>query len=111
MAVRCGVLREAIALDPGIGFGKTFEQNLELIARLDKFAETFPDFPVLIGTSRKSFIGRILNDAPPEDRLHGTMATVAVAVLGGAHIVRVHDVRATVETVRVVDAICRKGSE
>jgi len=111
MAVRCGVSREAIALDPGIGFGKTFEQNLELIARLDQFAESFPDFPVLIGTSRKSFIGRILNDAPPEDRLHGTMATVAIAVLRGAHIVRVHDVRATVETVRVVDAICRKASE
>ena len=105
MAVRCGVPRESIALDPGIGFGKTFEQNIELIARLDQFAGKFPDFPILIGTSRKSFIGRLLDDAPPDARIHGTMATVAAAVLSGAHIVRVHDVRAAVDTVRVVDAI------
>ncbi len=105
MAERRGVKRESIALDPGIGFGKTFEQNLELIARLDKFAHHFADFPVLIGTSRKSFIGRLLNDAPANERLHGTMATVAAAVLKGAHIVRVHDVRAAIETVRVADAL------
>jgi dihydropteroate synthase len=107
MAVRCGVSRESIALDPGIGFGKTLEQNLELIARLDEFAEKFSDFPVLIGTSQKSFIGRLLEDAPPADRVHGTMATVTAAVLRGAHIVRVHDVRAAVDTVRVADAIKR----
>jgi dihydropteroate synthase len=105
MAERCGVKREAIALDPGIGFGKTLEQNLELIARLDEFAESFAGFPILVGTSRKSFIGRILDDAPADARLHGTMATVTAAVLRGAHIVRVHDVRAAVETVRVADAI------
>lgn len=105
MAVRCGVLRESIAVDPGIGFGKTLEQNIELIARLDKFAKEFSDFPIVIGTSRKSFIGHLLDDAPAEARLHGTMATVASAVLRGAHIVRVHDVRAAVETVRVADAI------
>jgi dihydropteroate synthase len=105
MAERCGVKREAIALDPGIGFGKTPEQNLELIARLDEFAESFAGFPILVGTSRKSFIGRLLDDAPADARLHGTMATVTAAVLRGAHIVRVHDVRAAVETVRLADAI------
>jgi dihydropteroate synthase len=105
MAIRCGVARESIAVDPGIGFGKTFEQNIELVARLDHIAKEFSDYPLLIGTSRKSFIGRILDDAPPDARLHGTMATVSVAVLRGAHIVRVHDVKAAVETVRMIDAI------
>jgi dihydropteroate synthase len=105
MAVRRGVPRESIALDPGIGFGKTPEQNIELIAKLEQLASAFSDFPILIGTSRKSFIGKLLNDAPAHERIHGTMATVAAAVLHGAHIVRVHDVRAAVETVRVADAI------
>ncbi len=109
MALRRGVEPESIALDPGIGFGKTFEQNLELIARLREFAQHFADFPVLIGTSRKSFIGRLLDDAPAGKRLHGTMATVTAAVLCGAHIVRVHDVGAAVETVRVADAIKSKA--
>ncbi|MCA1659365.1 MAG: dihydropteroate synthase, partial [Verrucomicrobiaceae bacterium] len=77
MAERRGVKHESIVIDPGIGFGKSQEQNLELIARLDQLIAAFPDLPVLIGTSRKSFIGRILADqagtpAPAEDRLHGT---------------------------------------
>jgi dihydropteroate synthase len=105
MAEREGVAASSIALDPGIGFGKTPEQNVELLARLTEFARHFGEFPVLVGTSRKSFIGRLLDDAPVEARLHGTMATVTAAVLNGAHIVRVHDVRAAVETVRVADAI------
>lgn len=105
MALRRGVGRESIALDPGIGFGKTPLQNVEIIAGLKEFAAHFAGFPVLMGTSRKSFIGRLLDDAPTEARLHGTMATVTAAVLNGAHIVRVHDVRAAVETVRVADAI------
>jgi dihydropteroate synthase len=105
MAERQGVAATSIALDPGIGFGKTPEQNVELLARLAEFARHFGDFPVLVGTSRKSFIGRLMDDAPVEGRLHGTMATVTAAVLNGAHIVRVHDVRAAVETVRVADAI------
>jgi dihydropteroate synthase len=100
-----GVARGAIALDPGIGFGKSQEQNVELIAKLDQFAPAFSTFPILVGTSRKSFIGRLLDGAPVDERLHGTMATVAAAVLKGAHIVRVHDVKAAVETVRIVDAI------
>ena len=105
MAERHGVKRESIVLDPGIGFGKSQEQNLELIARLDKVAAAFPEFPILVGTSRKSFIGRLLNNAPATQRLQGTMASVTAAVLRGANIVRVHDVQAAVETVRVADAI------
>ena len=104
-AERRGVERTRIALDPGIGFSKTRQQNIELIARLDQLAREFPDFPLLVGTSRKSFIGHLLGDAPVEQRIHGTMASVAASVLGGAQVVRVHDVRAAVETIRVVDAI------
>jgi dihydropteroate synthase len=107
LAISRGVARASLALDPGIGFGKTAAQNLELIARLDQFARWFPEYPLLIGTSRKSFIGRLLDDAPVERRLYGTMATVTAAILRGAHIVRVHDVRAAVETARVADAIKR----
>ena len=105
MAERHGVPREAIVIDPGIGFGKTFAQNIELIAKLDQLTMAFPDFPILIGTSRKSFIGRLLDDAPAGERLHGTMASVTAAILRGAHIVRVHDVKAALETVRIADAI------
>ena len=110
MAERRGVKRESIVIDPGIGFGKSQEQNLELIAKLDQLIAAFPDLPLLIGTSRKSFIGRILADAdgtpaPSEDRLHGTMATIAAAVLRGAHIVRVHDVKAAAETIRVSESV------
>lgn len=110
MAERRGVKRESIVIDPGIGFGKSQEQNIELIAKLDQIIAAFPDFPLLIGTSRKSFIGRILadaegNPAPLEERLHGTMASTTAAILKGAHIVRVHDVKASVQTVRVADAI------
>lgn len=110
MAERRGVKRESIVIDPGIGFGKTQEQNLELIAKLDQLIAAFPDYPLLIGTSRKSFIGRILADesgtpAPPEDRLHGTMATITTSILKGIHIIRVHDVKAAVETIRVARSI------
>jgi dihydropteroate synthase len=110
MAERRGVKRESIVIDPGIGFGKSQKQNLELIAKLDQLIAAFPDYPLLIGTSRKSFIGRILADengtpAPAEDRLHGTMATITAAILHGAHIVRVHDVKATAETIRVAESI------
>jgi dihydropteroate synthase len=110
MVERRGVKRESIVIDPGIGFGKSQEQNLELLAKLDQLIAAFPDYSLLIGTSRKSFIGRILADesgtpAPAEDRLHGTLATITTAILHGAHIIRVHDVRATVETIRVAEAI------
>jgi dihydropteroate synthase len=110
LAEQRGVKRESIVIDPGIGFGKSQEQNLELIAKLDQLIAAFPDFPLLIGTSRKSFIGRILadnngNPAPVEERFHGSMATLVAAVLKGAHIVRVHDVKAAVEAAQVVSAI------
>ncbi len=105
MAKRRGVKPESIVVDPGLGFGKSHEQNIELIARLDQLASAFPDLPILIGTSRKSFIGRILDNAPVTERLYGTMASITAAVLHGANIVRVHDVKATVETVRVADAV------
>jgi dihydropteroate synthase len=107
MAARRGVPARQIVLDPGIGFGKSPEQNVELIAGLREFARRFHEFPILVGTSRKSFIGRLLDGAPVEDRIHGTMASVTAAVLNGADIVRVHDVRAARETVRVADAIRR----
>jgi dihydropteroate synthase len=100
-----GVTSDSIAIDPGIGFGKTAEQNLELIAKLDQLAREFADFPTLIGTSRKSFIGKLLDNAPADERLSGTIATIAASVLKGAHIVRVHDVKAVVEAVRVAEAI------
>jgi dihydropteroate synthase len=100
-----GVARECIAIDPGIGFGKTVEQNLELIAKLDQLAAQFRDMPLMIGTSRKRFIGKILDDAPATARLHGTIATIVAAVLHGAHVVRVHDVKQMADAVRIADAI------
>ena len=100
-----GVKNENIALDVGIGFSKTLAQNLELIAKLRVLTDEFAGFPMLVGTSRKSFIGKILNDAPPDERLQGSLASAAIAVWNGAKIVRVHDVRATVETLKVVDRI------
>ena len=116
IAEQRGVKRESIVIDPGIGFGKSQEQNIELIAKLDQLIAAFPDFPLLIGTSRKSFIGRILadangNPAPVEQRLHGTLATMTAAILKGAHIVRVHDVKAAVEATRVTDAINQRAKE
>ena len=104
-AVRRGVARECIAVDPGFGFGKTHEQNVELLARLNELAASFPDLPLLVGTSRKRFVGTLLGGASVEERLHGTMATVAAAVLRGAHVVRVHDVRPAIDTVRVIDSV------
>jgi dihydropteroate synthase len=114
VAEQRGVKRNSIIIDPGIGFGKSQQQNIELIAKLDQIVAAFPDFPLLIGTSRKSFIGRILSDengnaAPVEERLYAGMATITAAVLKGAHLVRVHDVKAAVETVRVVDQILKSG--
>lgn len=102
-ALRAGMKRSQLLIDPGIGFGKTAEQNYEILrglARLRKFR-----LPILIGTSRKSFIGKVLGGAPPQERLWGTAATVAASILGGAHIVRVHDVAEMVQVARVTDAI------
>jgi dihydropteroate synthase len=93
---------DLIILDPGIGFGKTVEQNMELIARLDEIRAL--GYPVLLGPSRKSFIGKTL-DLPPDQRLEGTLAAVGVGILRGADIIRVHDVEATVRFSRMMDAI------
>jgi dihydropteroate synthase len=100
-----GVANENIAIDPGIGFGKTVAQNVELIAELDQLAREFSELPIVIGPSRKSFLGKLLDGAPADKRLHGTIASVVASVLKGAHIVRVHDVKPTVEAVKVADSI------
>jgi dihydropteroate synthase len=100
-----GVSRESIAIDPGLGFGMGGAQNVEVIARLGEIVSEFVDLPLMIGPSRKSFLGKLLDGAPADKRLYGTIAAVTVSVLNGANIVRVHDVKATVEAMRVADAI------
>ena len=107
-AERAGVARTKIIIDPGIGFGKGLEQNLELLRRLDEF-KTHPalrDVPLLIGTSRKSVVGLTLN-LPVQERLEGTLATLAISIARGADIVRVHDVQAAVRCCRMTDALVR----
>jgi dihydropteroate synthase len=101
-AEAAGVPRERIVLDPGLGFSKDAGHSLEALRRLGEMEAL--DRPVLVGPSRKSFIGRVL-DLPADRRLMGTAAAVAACVLQGAHVVRVHDVREMVEVVRVADAI------
>jgi dihydropteroate synthase len=105
IAHAAGIKDENIILDPGIGFGKTVEQNLELLNRLDEIKAL--GYPVLLGPSRKSFIGYTL-DLPPEDRLEGTSAAVAVGIIRGADIIRVHDVAAIARVARMTDAIVRR---
>jgi dihydropteroate synthase len=106
-AVLAGVRRERIALDPGFGFGKNFEQNYPLLGRFQELQSL--GLPLLAGTSRKSFIGRILakngNDAAPADRLYGNLAAHTALILKGAHILRTHDVKSAVDAARVTDAI------
>jgi dihydropteroate synthase len=110
-AVQAGLARERIALDPGFGFGKNFEQNYPLLARLDELHEL--GFPLVVATSRKSFIGRALRrngrDAPVDERRFGTLASETVAMLKGAHIIRTHDVKASVDAVRIADAVLKQG--
>jgi len=103
LARRAGVPKSQIILDPGTGFGKSYEQNFELIARLPELARL--GYPLLIGTSRKSFVGRALGGVPEMERIWGTAATVAASILQGAHIVRVHDVAEMVQVARVTDVI------
>jgi dihydropteroate synthase len=101
-----GVPDEQIILDPGIGFGKTVEQNLELIDRLDEIRQL--GYPILLGPSRKSFIGYTL-DLPPEQRIEGTAAAVAIGIARGADIVRVHDVEYMGRVVHMTDALVRRN--
>jgi len=110
-AQRFGVKPDSIALDIGFGFGKSPEQNFELIARLGEFDPEFSMYPMVVGTSRKSSIGKILGGVPPDQRLAGSLASVAIAVWNGARIVRAHDVKETVETVNIVEAIKTTASE
>ncbi|MGB9612578.1 MAG: dihydropteroate synthase [Candidatus Margulisiibacteriota bacterium] len=105
IAENAGILQEKIIVDPGIGFGKTVEHNLEILKRLKEFR--ILGQPILVGPSRKSVIGKVLN-LPLEDRLEGTAALVAVAILNGAHMVRVHDVKEMSRVARMVDAV-KKG--
>lgn len=105
LAKNRGITARHIVLDIGIGFGKTLEQNLELIAKLDSIVVEFKDHPILVGTSRKSFIGKLLGGAGVEDRLSGSLASVAIAVFNGAKIVRAHDVRETVRALGVAAAV------
>ena len=103
IARRAGVPKSRIVLDPGIGFGKSRPQNFELLARLPELARL--GCPVLVGASRKKFVGDILGGLAPGERVWGTAATVAASILGGAHIVRVHDVAEMAQVARVIDAI------
>ncbi len=105
VAHRAGIPDERIILDPGVGFGKTVEQNLEIVDRLDEIKKM--GYPVLLGTSRKSFIGYTL-DLPPDQRAEGTAATTAIGIDRGADIVRVHDVLLNVRVARMTDAIVRR---
>ncbi len=101
-AKKAGVREDLIIVDPGIGFGKTFDNNLQIIKELSRFNQL--NRPLLLGSSNKAFIGHIL-DKEPDERDSGTMATIAAGVMNGAHIVRVHNVKKAVETVRIIDAI------
>lgn len=102
IAREAGVREERIILDPGIGFAKTYEENLEVMRRLERIVEL--GYPVLLGTSRKSMIGKTL-DLPTDQRVEGTAATVALGIAKGCRIVRVHDVKEMVRVVRMTDAI------
>ena len=104
LALKAGIAKENIILDPGIGFGKTVEQNLTLLNRLNEIKAL--GYPVLLGPSRKSFIGYTLN-LPPDQRLEGTMAACAVGIQRGADILRVHDVEPVVRLARMTDAILK----
>ena len=101
-----GIRKELIIIDPGIGFGKSFDDNLRILRELDAFSSLGQ--PIMVGTSNKAFIGHALG-LPPDSRDAGTMATVAAAVMNGADIVRVHNVKTAKETVRMIDAI-KSGS-
>ncbi|NBD16357.1 MAG: dihydropteroate synthase [Cyanobacteria bacterium] len=104
-AEKAGVARSRLLIDPGIGFGKTAEQNLELLRQLDQFQTL--GVPILVGTSRKSFIGKILNQDDPKQRVWGTASTCCAAIAQGADLLRVHDLPEMWEVSRVADAIWR----
>lgn len=104
-AIQAGIAPERIILDPGIGFAKTFDQNLELLRNLAQFRQL--GFPLLVGTSRKRFIGHLTNQPDPQKRVWGTAATCCAAIQGGSDILRIHDVAELRDVCRVADAIWR----
>ncbi len=106
ICLETGIDKKRIIIDPGIGFGKTAENNLQLIDRLTEFRSL--GFPLLLGTSRKSFIGKVLNGRETEGRLYGTIASVCAGIMRGAHIVRVHDVGPVKDAVTLIDSIMRQ---
>jgi len=106
IALKAGIDRNRIMIDPGIGFGKTLDHNLTILARLDEFRAL--GFPIVLGTSRKRFIGTVLDIAEPKDRIEGSAATVALGIQCGASIVRVHDVGYMARVARMTDAIVQQ---
>ncbi len=104
-AIACGIDRGNVAIDPGIGFAKTYPQNLEILRRLPEFRDL--NCPILVGPSRKSFIGHVLNQPNPQERVWGTGAACCAAIAGSADILRVHDVKEMYDVCRVADAIWR----
>jgi dihydropteroate synthase len=113
-ALEHGVERSRIVLDPGFGFGKNFEENYPLLAHLRQLHRL--GFPLLAGTSRKSFVGRAIGkrtgqDAPASSRLSGSLAAMTISILQGTHIVRVHDVKASLEAAAIADEVLAAGSE
>ncbi len=106
LAKKFGIPDDLMILDPGIGFGKTFAHNLEILNNLEQFM--LLEKPLLVGPSRKAFLGKILGDVPASDRLEGTAAAIAVSIMKGANIIRVHDVKEIARVAKVVDAIKRE---
>ena len=107
ICLEIGIKSDRIIVDPGIGFGKTVEHNLEIINRLDELQSL--RCPLLVGTSRKSFIGKVLEKDAPKQRIWGTAATVCASILKGAHIIRVHDVKEMADVARMTDAIIQQS--
>lgn len=105
-AKKAGVPEESIIIDPGIGFGKTVEHNLRILNRLEEFMAL--GLPICVGTSRKSFIGKVLGIIDPADRLSGTLASSVMAIANGADIIRVHDVKESVRAARMADSITKE---
>lgn len=105
-AVQAGIPQDMIIIDPGIGFGKTFDHNLQILHNLGDF--TSLGRPILVGPSRKAFIGKVLGNAPAAGRMEGTAAAVAISIMHGANLVRVHDVKEMAKVVKVADAIKRE---
>ncbi|MBF0473280.1 MAG: dihydropteroate synthase [Nitrospirae bacterium] len=109
IALQAGVSKYKIIIDPGIGFGKTFQHNIKIIQNLNRFKRL--DKPILIGVSRKAFIGAILDNAPAQERLIGSVSTALICAMNGANILRVHDVKETVQSLKILKAFHEQPSK